>query len=337
LRKNEERLRAFITASAEVVYRMSPDWTQLYALESKNFLVDVKDPNSGWMEKYIFADDQPALKAAIPEAIRTKTIFQQEHRILRADGSIGWVSSRAVPLIDDRGETIEWFGAASDITARRQMEEDLRQSRTQLELRVRQRTVELERLQTDLRDLSGKLLQLQDEERRRISRDLHDSAGQTLTVLAMSLGHLQQLSSKGNGQFTEKIREAQDLLQRVTQEIRTTSYLLHPPLLDETGITAALRWYIEGLAQRTSLKIELHIPDNFERLPPETELAMFRIVQESLTNVLRHAGSDIAIIRISREPDEVMVEIEDHGKGISEEKLAAINQGGSGVGICGMR
>jgi len=156
-------------------------------------------------------------------------------------------------------------------------------------------------------------------------------------VLAMSLGHLQQLSSKGNGQFTEKIREAQDLLQRVTQEIRTPSYLLHPPLLEETGITAALRWYIEGLAQRTSLKIELHIPDNFERLPPETELAMFRIVQESLTNVLRHAGSDIAIIRISREPDEVTVEIEDHGKGISEEKLAAINQGGSGVGICGMR
>jgi len=220
---------------------------------------------------------------------------------------------------------------------RRESNERLRQSQAELESRVRQRTEELEQLQSDLRDLSGKLLQLQDEERRKISRDLHDSAGQTLTVLGMNLGQLQQLAPNGNRQFEEKMREAQDLLQRVTQEIRTTSYLLHPPLLDENGIAPALRWYIDGLAQRTLLKMELHIPDKFERLPRETELAIFRIVQESLTNVLRHSGSDAAIIRITREPDEVAVEIEDHGKGIPAEKLAAMNEGGSGVGTRGMR
>ncbi|HEV2402077.1 MAG TPA: response regulator [Candidatus Sulfotelmatobacter sp.] len=205
-----------------------------------------------------------------------------------------------------------------------------------LELRVQERTQELERVQTDLRELSAKLLQLQDEERRRIARDLHDSAGQTLTVLAMNLGSLQQQAT-GNEQFAEKVREAQELLQRVTQEIRTTSYLLHPPLLDESGIGAALRWYIEGLAQRTPLKIELEMAREFGRLPQTIELAMFRIVQECLTNILRHSGSDIAKIRINRDAGCIKLEIEDYGRGISKEKLALIHEGASGVGIRGMR
>jgi signal transduction histidine kinase len=204
-------------------------------------------------------------------------------------------------------------------------------------MRVRQRTEELEKVQGDLRELSAKLLQLQDEERRRIARDLHDSAGQTLTVLGMNLGQLEQLARSGNAQFTEKLQEAQELLQRVTQEIRTTSYLLHPPLLDESGIAAALRWYVDGLTQRTPLKIDLSISEDFGRLPRETELAMFRIVQESLSNVLRHSGSDVAKIRVSRHDCGVTLEVEDRGRGIAPESLAAINQGGSGVGVQGMR
>jgi signal transduction histidine kinase len=212
-----------------------------------------------------------------------------------------------------------------------------REARELLELRVQQRTQELEQVQTDLRELSAKLLQLQDEERRRIARDLHDSAGQTLTLLAMNLGYLQQLTKDGNRQFADKLMEAQDLLHRLTQDIRTTSYLLHPPLLDESGIGAALRWYIDGLTQRTPLKIQLEIPQEFGRLPQAIELAMFRIVQECLTNVLRHSGSQVAEIRISRDAETVNLEIEDRGRGISKEKLALINEGGSGVGIRGMR
>jgi signal transduction histidine kinase len=195
----------------------------------------------------------------------------------------------------------------------------------------------LEKVQGDLRDLSAKLLQLQDEERRRIARDLHDSAGQTLTVLGMNLGQLEQLAQSGNGQFTEKLQEVQELLQRVTQEIRTTSYLLHPPLLDESGIAAALRWYVDGLNQRTPLKIDLSISEDFGRFPRETELAMFRIVRESLSNVLRHSGSDVAKIRIRRLDNRVTLEVEDQGRGIAAEKLADINEGGSGVGVRGMR
>jgi len=239
--------------------------------------------------------------------------------------------------LNERYEIVEWFGASTDITERKQMEEKLRQAQTELELRVRDRTQELERVQMDLRDLSGKLLQLQDEERRRIARDLHDTAGQTLAVLGMNLGLLEQWAENGNAEFVEKIREAQELLQRVTREVRTTSYLLHPPLLDESGLPAALRLYIDGLTERTDLDIELSVSDEFGRLRKETELAMFRMIQECLTNILRHADSNTAEIRVMRTGEQVTLEIQDHGKGISDQRLLAINDGRSGVGIRGMR
>ena len=337
LRKSEERLRAFVTASADVVYRMSPDWAHMYYLEGKEFVAETKDSSGSWTSKYIHADDQPRVLAAIQEAIRNKDAFQLEHRVVRADGSLGWTSSRAIPLLNERYEIVEWFGASTDITERKQMEEKLRQAQTELELRVRDRTQELERVQMDLRDLSGKLLQLQDEERRRIARDLHDTAGQTLAVLGMNLGLLEQWAENGNAQFVEKIREAQELLQRVSQEVRTTSYLLHPPLLDESGLPAALRLYIDGLTERTDLDIELSVSDEFGRLRKETELAMFRMIQECLTNILRHADSNTAEIRVMRTGEQVTLEIQDHGKGISDQRLLAINDGRSGVGIRGMR
>ncbi|HLZ40769.1 MAG TPA: response regulator [Candidatus Sulfotelmatobacter sp.] len=336
LRKNEQRLRAFVSASADVVFRMNPDWTEMYYLDGKGFIADTKKPSSIWLSDYIPADDQERVSSVIKQAIQSKSVFQLEHRIFRADGSLGWTSSRAIPLLDEQGEIEEWFGAASDITARKLIEEELREAQTKLELRVRERTEELERVQEDLRDLSGKLLLLQDDERRRIARDLHDSAGQLLAVLGMNLDQLED-ESKNNVPLAQKVGEARELVQRVTQEIRTTSYLLHPPLLDESGIPAALKMYVDGLTQRTRLKIALNIPDNFGRLNHEIELTMFRIVQESLTNVIRHSGSETAEIRITRSSDQVTLEIKDQGKGISDENLAALNEFAPGVGIRGMR
>jgi signal transduction histidine kinase len=284
---------------------MSPDWSEMYHLDGKDFIPDTNSPTREWVRTYIDTEDQARVLSVVQDAIRNKSVFQLEHRVIRTDGSTGWVLSRAVPLLDEHGEVVEWFGAARDVSARKQMEVDLREAHSKLEMRVRQRTEELEQVQGDLRDVSAKLLQLQDEERRRIARDLHDSAGQTLTVLGMNLGQLEEFAQSGNGQFTEKLQEAQELLQRVTREIRTTSYLLHPPLLDESGIAAALRWYVDGLMQRTPLKIDLSISEDFGRLPRETELAMFRIVQESLSNVLRHSGSDVAKIRVNRHDSRV--------------------------------
>jgi signal transduction histidine kinase/PAS domain-containing protein len=230
--------------------------------------------------------------------------------------------------------------SARELLARVQTHLELARVRNEakelLELRVQERTKELEHVQAGLHELSAKLLQLQDEERRRIARELHDSAGQTLAVLGMYLDDL-KLATNGDTQFGDRVREAQELVQRVTQEIRTTSYLLHPPLLDETGLPPALKSYIDGLMQRTHLKIRLTIDEEFGRLPKELELAMFRIIQECLTNILRHAESDVAEIRISRTSEKVTLEVQDHGKGMSRDTLTDIQEHPSGVGIRGMR
>ncbi len=177
----------------------------------------------------------------------------------------------------------------------------------------------------------------QDEERRRIARELHDSAGQNLAALGMNLTQIERDAKRDPARLSKSIKDAQDLIQVLTQEIRTTSYLLHPPTLDESGLSSALRWYIDGLAERSGLSIELNIPDNLERLAPEIELAIFRLVQESLTNIHRHSGSKTAVIRIARESDRIYAEVQDHGKGMSQERLAEIQSQGVGVGIRGMR
>jgi len=188
-----------------------------------------------------------------------------------------------------------------------------------------------------LRELSRRLLQAQDEERRRIARELHDSAGQTLAVLGMSLATLVRQAGEDAPRLIESVREAEQLVQQLQQEIRTMSYLLHPPLLDEAGLIAALTWYVEGLCSRSGLAITLDVSEDLERLPREMELVIFRIVQESLTNIHRHSGSKTAEIRIARQPNAVTVEIRDEGRGISPAKLSELQSGSSGVGIRGMR
>ncbi len=209
---------------------------------------------------------------------------------------------------------------------------------------MRSRTRELQARTADvlhqaeqLRGLSGRLLQAQDEERRHIARELHDSAGQTLTVLGINLarlgGEIQQVAPH----LATQLQETEELVQRLNQDIRTTSYLLHPPLLDDSGLYSALTFYIQGIEERSGLKIALDIPPSFERLPRDMELAIFRSVQESLTNVHRHSGSKTASIRVRRESGTITVEVHDQGKGMSPEKLEEIRSGGSGVGIGGMR
>ena len=142
-----------------------------------------------------------------------------------------------------------------------------------------------------LKELSGRLLQIQDEERRRVARDLHDSAGQMVTALDLELGSLAEDIRKSAPHLGKKLESSQKLLQQLHREIRTTSYLLHPPLLDEAGLNSALSWYVQGLSQRSGIGIELEIPEGFGRLPRDLELAIFRLVQESLTNIHRHSGS----------------------------------------------
>lgn len=213
----------------------------------------------------------------------------------------------------------------------------LRNGQTELDIRVQERTVELDTVNKNLRDLSARLLQLQDDERRRIARELHDSVGQLLAGLTMNLSAVRTDIDRLSKTATA-LTDSEVLVQEMSKEIRTISYLLHPPLLDEAGLSSALRWYIDGFAQRSKIKVDLDLPADFGRLSPELETSIFRIVQECLTNIHRHSGSRTAKIRLLHLDGEAHVEVEDKGKGIPIEKREEMASGGTpGVGIRGMR
>ncbi len=235
---------------------------------------------------------------------------------------------------------------------RQRAEEELRQAHDQLEEHVRERTAELSqalsRLESEiavregkeeqLRSLSLHLMTLQDEERRRIARELHDTAGQTLAAMKMSIA-LIRATDGARPELARLVDDLNALTDEALQEVRTTSYLLHPPLLDEAGIASAARWFVEGFARRSGIQVDCDIPDKMERPPRDCELVLFRVLQESLTNVHRHSGASAARVRLHRATDIFELEVGDNGRGISEERLRRFNAavGNAGVGISGMR
>ena len=193
--------------------------------------------------------------------------------------------------------------------------------------------------ESSLRQLSGRLLQLQDEERRRIARDLHDTTGQKIAALSMSLDRVARLLDTKKPERSEALEEGRDIVRMIGEEIRTLSYLLHPPLLDESGLGSAVRWYAEGFQKRSGIRLNVNISPELGRLSTEVEMALFRVVQESLTNVHRYSGSPDAEINVVDTPDSVKLEIIDHGKGIQAGVVRTKIEGiaSLGVGIPGMR
>ena len=266
----------------------------------------------------------------------------EDERLLNSLGTFASSAYQVVTSLD---------ALKSNVTEREQTEQALRQRTAEferlaetLEAQVRARTGELDqrnnevlKQSTHLRDLSYRMMQIQDNERRHIARELHDSAGQILAGLAIKLSSIVEQAKHSAPELAKEAGEGQELVRELSQEIRTTSYLLHPPLLDETGLSGALLWYIQGLNERSGLDITLEIPEDFGRLSSEMELVIFRIVQECLTNVHRHSGSKLATIRVSRIGQIVSIEVQDQGKGIAAEKLLEIQAQGAGLGIRGMR
>jgi len=299
------------------------------------------------------AERQDEERKIIEQLKRGERVDHFETIRTRKDGAMLDISLTISPLRDNAGRIVGASKVARDVTERKRIERALRDSEENLrtladglEAQVCVRTRELEHRNAEvlqqseqLRELTNRLLRSQDYERRHMARELHDSAGQLVVALGMNLANIAE-SIKRNPALKDElsaVEDGQNLVQMLSREIRTTSYLLHPPLLDEAGLAGAIRWYMEGVTKRSGLEIELTMPDDFGRLPTEMELALFRIVQECLTNIHRHSGSKAATILFSRQTDRVCLEIVDKGQGMPIGRLAEVRAQRAGVGVTGMR
>lgn len=255
--------------------------------------------------------------------------FADEGWRVRKDGTSFWASVVISALRSDDGKLTGFAKVTQDMSERRSSEERVQGLNRELRLRISEldeskRLIELRTL--ELQRLSTRLLRIQDEERRKLARELHDDLGQQLCALKMTLPKI-----KG-------AEEAMELADAAAASVRNLSYLLHPPLLDETGLRAALHWYLEGLEKRSGIKISLTVtPTIFPRLESDIEMTIFRIVQESLTNAYRHSGTDSVRVEIHKQSESVVVRVRDYGRGVPNELSGRAGHGNAGVGISGMR
>jgi PAS domain S-box-containing protein len=326
LHRQEERFQLFVhTVQDYAIFMLDPDgyvttWN-LGAERIKGYKA------SEIIGKHFSCFYPPGLRAEKPkralEIAAREGHYEIEDWRLRKDGSRFWASVAITAIRDDSGNLIGFGKVTRDLTERMLAQKTLESS--QGKLRDSERA---------LRELSLHLLRSQDEERRRIGREIHDSLGQYLSVLKIKLE-----SMNAPAECSRDVNACTDLVDTCLKEVRTVSYLLYPPMLEEMGLRSAVPWYLDGFSRRSGIKTSFHIPDDFGRLGRDAELVLFRVLQECLTNVQRHSGSPTAEIRIAREEDAITLEVADQGKGLP---AAVMEQGGQdwmgslGVGLRGM-
>lgn len=327
--KNQE-LDAIVQTAPDIIFSRQADGTRDYL--SGRFYEYTGAPSGsgvglGWLE-YVHPDDNPQSLLHWLHCVESGETYESEYRMRGADGQYRWFRARAVPLRDARGNIIKWYGTCSDIHDSKLLEKSIRDNAIELERLVDSRTAELRRL-------SGRLMTMQDEERRRIAREIHDGLGQELAAAKMILDGI---IAKDPAPAVQRASiEASQLVDRAIQQVRSISHLLHPPLLDEVGLVSALRWFLEGLSERSGIEIRLEVePADVGRLKSEVETAIFRIVQEALTNMFRHSGARNGIVRLIEKEGKIVVTIRDDGKGI-EEEVIQLRPESVGIGIGGMR
>ncbi len=316
LRASEERFRLMADTAPVMIWVAGPDGLVTFFnipwLRFTGRALD-RELGDGWAEG-VHPDDRSRCLSTYRAALHARRDFTMEYRLRRFDGEYRWLVDSGVPRYSPDGTFLGYIGSAIDITEHRRAEEHLNR-------------------------LSAQLLRTQDDERQRIARELHDSTVQTISAVKLNLGRLRRrLGSDGSsgGKFADVLDEGEDLMDQAATELRTLSYLLHPPMLDDIGLAAAISWYAEGFARRSGLRIELEAPTDLGRLPAQVETSLYRIVQEALSNVHLHSGSKSARIRLNQRGNAVWLRIQDRGKGMP----AAIAQYGAaelGVGIAGMR
>jgi PAS domain S-box-containing protein len=315
------------------VWICNADGRNIYASDSFLKLIGLTQreySESGWANVLHENDAQTTIDTW-KECVRDGTFWQREHRFRRPDGGWHYILSRGAPIRDPLGKIQYWAGINLDI-------QQWKEAEVVLETRVAKRTAELLKARNELRGLSVRLLKAQDEERRRIARELHDGVGQLLAAMTMSVPKLLAEKEKLSEEAGKVAEEVDCLIAEALRDIRTMSYLLHPPLLDEIGLAPALQWYLGGFSERSNIAVQLNIAPDLGKLSRDVELSLFRIVQECLTNIHRHSGSETAEVTLCSTSKEVVLEVRDEGSGIPQDIADKISSGdGFGLGIRGMR
>jgi PAS domain S-box-containing protein len=327
--KNQE-LDAIIQTAPDIIFSRQTDGTRDY-ISDRFYDYTGAPPASAnghaWMD-YVHTEDTVTAMSEWQRCVESGANYEAEYRLRSKDGSYRWFRARAVPIRDEQESIVRWYGTCSDIHDSKLLEQSMRDSALKLERMVEERTVELRRL-------SVRLMTMQDQERRRIARELHDGLGQELAVAKMVLDNTMQ--EKSIQSASTACVEASSLIDRAIKQVRTLSHLLHPPLLDEVGLLSAIKWYVDGLSERSGIQTTLEVqPREFPRLAPELETAIFRIVQEALTNVYRHSEARQAWITLTQREGKTFVSVRDDGKGVGE-KVAELQPDSVGIGIGGIK
>ena len=288
--------------------RINEPFSRLNGLDSsENVGLQVRD-----VVKDLAGQIEPVIRQVVSTGVPVLNYEITGHPPTNSGGT-GWWLKSFFPILTEGGTVSQIGAVVQDITG-------------------------LKRAENTVRWLSGRLLQLRDDERRRLARDLHDSLGQTLTAIKMNLSYVARETSQLDERGRNAVTESLELIGSCLKEVRTISHLLHPPMLDEVGLLPAVRWFATGFAQRSGIEVHLDLPASLRRLPSEVEIAVFRVIQESLTNVHRHSGSNSAVIRLEVDAERILLQVIDQGRGIPPQKLSFRNENDQvGVGILGMR
>jgi PAS domain S-box-containing protein len=333
-----QAIAQFIAADHAYVVLFSPDrttwsatheWCAAHVAPQSHRFQELPLGTRPWTEAKVLSGEKirlDSLDQYPPEAGR-------EQELARAEGALSVLS---VPIRGLAGKLTGCLGLHSHARPLTWSDVDVAQLRMVGDAIAN--LLERKRIEESLRELSHRLHRAQDEERRRIARELHDSTAQLLAAVLMNLGALEEAAARRDNKASRLVRESFELVERCTQEVRTLSYRLHPPLLDQMGLEPALRSYVKGFAGRSGIEVALDLSAGVTRLPEEVELALFRVVQEGLGNIHRHSGSRTAYISLKRDGEMVLLEVADQGTGMPAKTLEAIQNGTvtQGVGLAAM-
>ncbi len=330
LAQKHQELDAIVQTAPDIIFSRNEDGGREY-ISARFYEYTGASPESGigfgWLD-YVHPDDREQSLSSWMQCVQSGKSYECDYRLRRADSQYRWFRARAVPVRDADGNILRWYGTCSDIHDSKLLEQSIRENAIELERMVENRTAALRRL-------SNRVMTLQDEERRRIAREIHDGLGQELAAAKMILDGI--LSKDSSPSMKQASLDASQLVDRAIQQVRTISHLLHPPLLDEVGLVSALRWFLEGLSDRSGIRVTLEVESpEPPRMRSELETAIFRIVQEALTNMFRHSGARNGVVSLATKGGNILVTVRDDGKGI-DEQVIHFRPESVGVGIGGMR